>query len=305
MRYLPERPRRLLVLFGVFLLIVAAESVYRFWWPTHNLDTAHYAIRSSAQPDETRKMADAVEVLYAAYGEVFSGFPAVREPHPPLKMNLYRDRDEFRRCNRGLGWAEAYYLKPKCHAYYSAAEINPYHWMLHECVHQLNNEVAHLKLARWYDEGLGEYFGASQLRNGKLLLGRPDPNAYPVWYLDDMKWTGDLARDVASTNVIPLRILVADKGGPDIDEFFNLYYLHWWSTTHFLMHFEDGKHRAGFFNVIREGGTPTSFERHIGPFDRVEKDWYSHLLKLRKDLYSVPGKRTKDRTAGETKSSGQ
>ncbi|MEQ2005403.1 MAG: DUF1570 domain-containing protein [Limisphaerales bacterium] len=293
MRFLPEKPRRLLTLAGVLALIVAGEVWYRHWSPTHSLNTTHYVIRSSALPEETQKMADAVEVLHAAYREIFAEFPKVREPHPPLKLNLYRDRDEFRRCNRGVGWAEAYYLNPKCHAYYAAKEVNPFHWMLHEAVHQLNNEVAQMKLARWFDEGLGEYFGTTQLQNGKLSLGRPDPNTYPIWHLDDLQWTGDLAKDIASTNIIPLRIIVADKGGPDIDEHFNLYYLHWWSVTHFLMHFADGKHRAGFYQVIRDGGTPASFERHIGPFERVEKDWYGHLLEQRKQLYSVPGKRAK------------
>jgi hypothetical protein len=294
MRFLPDKPRRLLTLAGVLALIVAGEVWYRHWSPTHSLDTAHYAIRSSAQPEETRKMADAVEVLHAAYAEVLGGeFPAVRGAHPPLKLNLYRDRAEFRRCNRGLGWAEAYYLWPKCHAYYAASEVNPFHWMLHEAVHQLNHEVAGMKVARWFDEGLGEYFGTSRLQNGRLQLGRPDPNTYPIWHLDDLHWTGDRLRDIATTNFIPLHVVVADKGGPDVDEFFNLYYVHWWGLTHFLMHFEDGKHRAGFFQVIRDGGTPESFERHIGPFERVEKDWYGHLLEQRKQLYSVPNKRIK------------
>ena len=51
------------------------------------------------------------------------------------------------RVNPNLGWAEAFYREPYCRAYFSDREVNPYHWMLHESVHQLNREVARLKLA--------------------------------------------------------------------------------------------------------------------------------------------------------------
>ena len=41
--------------------------------------------------------------------------------------------------------------------------VNPYHWMLHESVHRLNREVAHLQLGKWLGEGLAEYFSTSRL----------------------------------------------------------------------------------------------------------------------------------------------
>ncbi len=67
MRVLPEKPRRLLAFVGVLVVVFAGELWYRHWSPTHSLATAHYAIRSSAKPEETRQMADAVELLHAAY----------------------------------------------------------------------------------------------------------------------------------------------------------------------------------------------------------------------------------------------
>ena len=52
------------------------------------------------------------------------------------------DREEFQRNNRSRPWAEAYYVRPACYAYYGGGRENPHHWMLHEAVHQLNTEVA-------------------------------------------------------------------------------------------------------------------------------------------------------------------
>lgn len=43
MRFLPEKPRRLLAVGGVLVVVVAGETWYRHWSPTHSLDTAHYA----------------------------------------------------------------------------------------------------------------------------------------------------------------------------------------------------------------------------------------------------------------------
>ena len=296
----PEKPRRLLVLFGVFLLIVAGDWWHRRWHPTATLATEHYFIQSSATSEQTKAMADAVESLHAAYARVFAEFPQVHEAHPLLQMKLFKDRIEFRRCNRGLGWAEAYYLKPHCNAYFAAAEINPYHWMLHEAVHQLNHEVARFPLAKWFDEGLGEYFGTSLVKDGTLLPGRIDPNTYPIWWLDEMNFAGDLRQDIARTNVIPLDIIISGKGGPDIDEHFNLYYIHWWSLTHFLLHFDEGKYRTGFFAVIREGGTLASFTDRIGPIERVQGEWYHHLLEQKKSLYRPPAKRPKPESTKNT-----
>src|SRR6185369_14856211 len=106
--------------------------------------------------------------------------------HPLLKVKLYQDRAEMRRINPGLGWAEAFYRKPYCRAYYSAEENNPFHWMLHEATHQLNEEVAHLNLAKWLEEGLAEYFSTARIQGGELQLGSADPETYPVWWLDEI-----------------------------------------------------------------------------------------------------------------------
>lgn len=275
---LPKKPARLLTLVGTLLMVLAAEFWYRRWDPTHTVVTEHYVITSSATVEQTQEVAGAIESLYAAYGQTFTNFPQVYRPHPKLKVKLFKDRAEFRRCNRGVRWAEAFYRNPYCHAYYSAAEPNPCHWMLHEAVHQLNREVAGWTLTKWCDEGVATYFSTSVLRKGRLRPGLIDPNTYPIWWLDSQAWTGDLGKDLAGSRVIPLGAIVSGRGGPDIDEHFNLYYLHWWSLCHFLFEGGERRYRAPFFQVIAEGGTLASFEKHIGPIDRIQTEWYRHLL---------------------------
>ena len=284
---LPAKPKRLLILFGLLLAILAGENIYRHWTPTHTHATTHYSILSSALPQQTVETGDKVEALYAAYLATFKTWPELHQPHAQLQLKLFKDRAEFRRCNRAIGWAEAFYRPPTCHAYYSAAEFNPHHWMLHEAVHQLNHEVARLDLAKWADEGLGEYFSTSFLRNGRLEVGTVDRNTYPVWWLDELKLSGNLQQDLTNGTVIPLRAILNGYGGPSLDKNFNLYYLHWWSLTHLLFEGQGGKYRDQVAPLLRDGASLASFENRIGPVERLQSEWYQHLQGLQWSVFHI------------------
>jgi len=284
---LPPKPKRLLILFGILLAILAGEKACSWWRPTHTHTTTHYTILSSALPAQSAETGEKVEALYTAYVETFKVWPEVRQPHEKLQLKLFKDRAEFRRCNRRIGWAEAFYRRPVCSAYYSASELNPHHWMLHEAVHQLNDRVARLDLAKWADEGLSEYFSTSFLRNGRLELGNVDRNTYPVWWLDELKLSGNLANDLTNGTVIPLRAILNGYGGPSLDENFNLYYLQWWSLTHLLFEGQGGRYREHIAPLFRDGASLESFEKHIGPVEKLQAEWYQHLQDLQWHLFHL------------------
>src|SRR5688572_13428876 len=183
---LKAREKRLLVYLAIVIGFAAWKFIPRPWKAERTVETAHYVIASTATAEQTEQMARAVEILYEAYSNRFSKLPTFKADHPKLKLLLYKDRQEMRRINPGLGWAEAFYRKPYCRAYYSAGESNPYHWMLHEAVHQLNEEVAHLNPAKWLEEGLAEYFSTSRIETNEIRLGRIDPNTYPIWWIDEI-----------------------------------------------------------------------------------------------------------------------
>ena len=278
-RLLGSRRNRLIA----YLLILAAVAAWKFiprpWHPTVTMETAHYMIASSATRAQTEEIGHVVEELYLAYSNQFCSLPNFDKAHPKLKMKLFKSRDEFRRINPNLGWAEAFYRKPYCRAYYSASEVNPYHWMLHEAVHQLNAEVAHLDLAKWLDEGLADYFATSRFVSGKLALGRLDPNTYPIWWIDEIATTPDLAANLQNKSVIPVRVIVSGNGGPSMNRHFNLYYLHWWTLAHFI--FETPKYRAHAAALMKAGGDVKAFEEQIGPFDQVQSEWHAHVRRLK------------------------
>lgn len=292
-RWKPKaRELRMLSYLLVGVGIAAWKFIPRPWHPTLTKTTPYHLIYSTATPQQTDDTAHVLELLHRAYSNRLGNLPDYkRQPHE-LKVKLFRDRAEFRRINPGLGWAEAYYLEPYCRAYYSAEEINPFHWMLHESVHQLNHEVAQLKLEKWLEEGLAEYFSTSQLRDNDLLVGRIDPNTYPVWWIDEIATSSSLEENIRNGSVIPLRNIITNRGGPSMNQHFNLYYLHWWTLTHFVFEHPEYRHRAQA--LLERGGGLDAFEELIGPLERVEGEWHEHVRNLKAQLAGtdLPARRT-------------
>ncbi len=233
----------------------------------------HYDISSSATLGQTSAVIDAVEKLYATYIQFFEIKNVVPAQDSKFRLRLYRDREEFVRNNR-IPWAEAYYRLPICHAYFASDNKNPTHWMIHEATHQLNQELAHIKREKWIDEGLATYFASSQQNNHQLLLGQVDRNTYPIWWLSSLNLRGNIELDIQDGKIIPLSALISGKGGPAMDQNFNLYYLQYWSLTHFLLHAESGRYRKQFISLIQSGASLKEFEDRVGPIAQIQQAWY-------------------------------
>jgi hypothetical protein len=280
------REKRLLVYLVLVMGIAAWKFIPRPWHPTFTLKTPHHTIFSTATFQQTRATANAMTLVYECYSNNLGVLPGFDPRHRSLKVKLYQDRDELRSINPGMGWAEAFYSKPYCRAYYAGSEPNPYHWMLHESVHQLNEEVAHLKLAKWLEEGLADYYGTSQLTTNGLALGEIDPNTYPVWWMHILATAPRLEENIRNQSVIPLRVIITNRGGPSLRGHFNLYYLHWWTLTHFI--FESPQYHDNAVRLVKAGGGLTDFELLIGPVEKIQKEWHLHVRKLKDRLSNAP-----------------
>jgi hypothetical protein len=268
----------------VLLAVLAWKYVPRPWHPAIMLETPHHLIYSTATRAQTADTAQALERLYLAYSNRFGSLDGFQREHARLKVKLFKDRAEMRRVNPGLGWAEAFYREPYCLAYISANEINPYHWMLHEAVHQLNHEVAHLELEKWLEEGLAECFSTSRVISNRLALGRVDLNTYPVWWIEELATSPDLAENIKNGSVIPLRSIITNHGRPSMNSHFNLYYLHWWTLTHFI--FESPGYRDHVLELVQRGGGLRAFQQTIGPVDKVKGEWHAYVRRLKTALAS-------------------
>jgi hypothetical protein len=243
---------------------------------TATFETRHYTITTTATPLQTARVAEAVESLHGAYSTFFRDLPAIGHDRSKLKLVLYRDQQEFKAHNRSRPWAEAYYQTPICYAYYADGRPNPYHWMVHEATHQLNREVAGFRRIQWIDEGLASYFGSSRIERGALRPGSIDVDTYPIWWLTSLALSGDVEEDIRKGRIISLRALISGTG-PDIGHHVNLYYIEFWSLSHFLFHYQGGQYARQYRQLIATGGSLEDFEAVIGPVDRIQAQWYSYL----------------------------
>ncbi len=286
---------KLKILFAT-LLLIAAYFGWSYWLeknaigtrqahaalvkeklPGEKIETQHYVISSTATAEQTELVAIVVEIFYIAYSNFFKDILGNNKTPEKLSLMLYKDRTEFSANNKSSSWAEAYYREPVCYAYYSDKHPNPYHWMVHEATHQLNNELAHFKIPKWINEGLATYFGTSKIQGKQLRPGIIDPVTYPIWWLSSLDLSGDLKTDIDNGNIIPMRFIITGNGGPDINKNVNIYYIHYWSFTHFLFHYKDGLYADSYKQLIVEGGSLESFEKIIGPVNRIEQEWYGYL----------------------------
>ncbi len=238
-----------------------------------------------------------MEALYTAYNAFFQVHDAPTHEQEKLKLTLYAHQARLKAKNYSMPWAEAYFLRPVCYAYYAKGEENPYHWMVHEATHQLNAEISGFKKAKWVDEGLATYFGSSRIERGGLVPGKIDPNTYPTWWLPNSGLTGSLDADIEAGRWIPIRAIISGKDAPNINSNVNRYYIQYWSLTHFLFHHDNGRYAGAYMRLILEGSSLENFQKMIGLADKIEYEWYRYLQTKIQD--SMPQSSDEDSTAIE------
>jgi hypothetical protein len=243
--------------------------------------TQNFEVTSRATVEQTGVVGSSAEALLRAYLQFFH-LDAKAVPKGGLKLNLFKDRAEFKaRVTGAPPWAEALYRKGVSYAYFDASGASGYHWMLHETTHQLNELVGHTPKAKWVDEGLASYFGASRIEDNELVPGRS--RRRPIRCGGCRNWGPRRRREgFRSGRVVPLRALVTGQGGPPIDTHVNQWYLGYWSLAHFLFH---GAGRASTrlasasCSPARARRSPTSSATSARSM-RCRPEWYRYLQGL-------------------------
>jgi hypothetical protein len=98
MRALKAREKRLLVYLAILIVVLSWDTVRRRWSPTVEIETEHYRIYSTATDDQTREIGCVAEIVYRGYRELLADLGWQVQPHPKLKIKLFKDREEFRFC---------------------------------------------------------------------------------------------------------------------------------------------------------------------------------------------------------------
>ncbi|MBX3472630.1 MAG: DUF1570 domain-containing protein, partial [Planctomycetes bacterium] len=180
---------------------------------------------------------------------------------PPYRILVFYDQDEGQR--RGGGLVSKSTLET----------------LLHETFHQWLDLYVE-DAPRWFDEGLAEYFGLSELGRTELRYGLV-PQAPPS-RLHDIKlaFAGEYPRP------LPLqRLLTADHATFMRGTQAGINYAHAWSFVHYLGSSTGGqKLLREYFKALREGlDREKAFDRVFAPLDldRMEADWRQYVGRLR------------------------
>lgn len=180
---------------------------------------------------------------------------------PPYRLLVFYDQDEGQR---------------RSGAVVSKATLET---LLHETFHQWLDLYVD-EAPRWFDEGLAEYFGISELTRTELRYGLV-PTDHPS-RLDNIRdaLSGMLPRP------LPLqRLLTASY-----ETFMHptqgaVNYAHAWSFVHFLGASTGGqKLLRDYFKALREGlDQEAAYDRVFArlDMDRLEAEWRQHVGKLR------------------------
>lgn len=271
--------KRLLIDLLLVAVVFGGYFWYTHWTPALKLESEHYKALSNVSLEGTQDALSKVETLYQTYTS-FWGVNA-RSNDNKLLLKIYSSRKEFKRANPLSGWAEAFYSEPYCHQYIEVEnEKKPYHWMVHEATHQLNNEVSQFRLPQWAEEGIACYFSTSPMDDGKMTLGEIDWDTYPIWWLSPLGLSGDLSRDKVDKKIMSIKSIVNDEKSLKMNQHVNLYYIHWFSFVHFLLEGEQRKYREAFMAYVKTPSGLEAFEENVGPYQLIEQQWYQHLLQI-------------------------
>lgn len=246
---------------------IAADARY--------FESAHYGLHSTADPEISLLILGRAE---RARTELARLLP-VREG-PRMRMRLARDQAEFQKWFPRRRWAEGLYLRPVSYAYADAQEQRPDQWLIHESVHQVLREQTPFHPPRWIEEGLASYIASATVTDDQWALGHLDRHTYPTWWfigIDPEFWTPQSANYWPRNGMIPISVLIGHVDGPPHNQSFNSYYVSSMLLVHYLMHGQQGQHRAAFLRYLQSPGTPADFEQRVGRLNVIQAQWEESL----------------------------
>jgi hypothetical protein len=91
-----------------------------------------------------------------------------------------------------------------------------------------------------------------------------------------------MAANIRNGSVILIQSIITGRGGPRMKSHFNLYYLHWWTLTHYV--FESKATAALAQELVIKGGGLESFERLFGATESAATNWHGHVRELKRRL---------------------
>jgi hypothetical protein len=241
------------------------------------------------------ELLDTMEKAWKAYDKLFN----IDRPGDLVPtVFVFSDRGQFDDFSRTLGVGSTentlgYYWPPyRILVFYDQPEGRRKGWLLskgtlevllHETFHQWLN--LYVKEApRWFDEGLAEYFGISELTRTELRYGLV-PELHPS-RLDNIRDAMSGAQGSSLPRPLALdRLILASRDAFMHPNQAAVNYAHAWSVIHFFGSSPGGqKVLRDYFKALRAGKDQDACFREVfGKVDmrKLEAEWREYVGKLR------------------------
>jgi len=245
-------------------------------------ETAHYRVTTDISAEATRRYGDNLEAAWRHYASSFKG-PAPRpgaKPRVSIFMTAENYYTYFELLSEDRGQNTLGVFWPGLNElvlFEKAGDLgDTTHTLYHEAVHQFMTLLTNRTPPFWYNEGIAEYMGAIEIKDGKVTRKGLILERLPYAQLA-IEVKADLTFDKIM-NETPREFYSGNVG---------LKYAQAWSMIHFFYEFDGGKYRPlieRYFGMLRDGRTPRECFDGVfkGSAEKLQEEWrgFTKGLKL-------------------------
>jgi hypothetical protein len=257
------------------------------WWTRAGKEvrSKHYRILSDLGAEETRLYGQHLDLYYEEYARRFSGL-AQQAPEIPFVLMFRREADylEVLRNRYGVqatGSGGMFFVTPAGAALAFFVESLPRSRVFHVVQHEGFHQYAHSRFAGtlppWVNEGLAEFFGASIVIDGRVIVGQSTEESVTA-----IKRAIDLG---ATIPFLRLLTMSGDEWNANVRTGgAAMQYLQAWSMVQFLGWADGGRYLRAFDRYLQllHGGMASdrAFVQAFGTndvesFERAWRKWAS------------------------------
>jgi len=246
--------------------------------------TKHFVLKSDSPRQYAKDLGTKLDIYYEQLGEMLPKI--LGEPLQPIRASviLFEKQDDYQQyANRNApqlinngGFYDGATRTIVTYRYNNSLQLY-FHEILHAVMGELFKDHYFLRYSKknwpiWFDEGLAEYFGSFELRDGTLRFGAR--NKTKIAYLLNALHTKSFVSLPKMLTALSDRYSGATM---------NLYYAEAWGLMDFLVHHERyRKALPRFFAAIKAGRDGyEAFQEHFSSdLTDLNKRWEAHLWSL-------------------------
>lgn len=248
------------------------EAQLSWWDRSPESKYGHYWIKSDLPPEELRKIAQHLNLMYGQYSKLLAFVPVRIEEK--LNVLAFRTRQDFQltlQARFGVKVANTgglFFVMPGGSALAFWTEGLPGQRLRHVVQHEGFHQFAYSRfgddLPPWVNEGLAEFCGEAVILGDKMVIGQANPRV-----LNRLKQAIDGGTSIPLSRMLSMNTRDwADALRSGAPGGASLQYAEAWSMVQFLIYGENGAHASAFDTYLKHvnTGLPASeaFVRALG-----------------------------------------